>query len=138
MVEEILVYQRLGELEQCLTTLYKLQVYSLDELREDMAKAWAVSHGLQLAIQAVLDIGNHILAEQGIKATDYTDVIDKLGETHVIPAAFSRRIRGMAGLRNIIVHEYTRVDVEKLHAFLTKNLGDFSEFAVYITDYLKT
>lgn len=137
MVDEPLVYRRLGELERYLAELRKLQVYSADDLAGDMIKAWAVAHGLQLAIQAVLDIGNHLLAEQGFQATDYTDVIDKLGEAGILPSGFARKIRGMAGLRNIIVHEYTKVDVKKLHRFLRDELDDFAVFAGYVTEYLQ-
>lgn len=137
MVDELFTLHRLGELDRYVTELSKLQTYSLDDLTTDMAKAWAVSHGLQLAIQAVLDIGNHILAGQGVHAVDYADVIDKLGETGILPAGFARKIRGMAGLRNIIVHEYTRLDMQKLHWFLQNNLRDFADFACYITDYLE-
>jgi len=31
----------------------------------------------------------------------------------------------MAGLRNILVHEYLRIDVERLIDFLKQRLGDF-------------
>jgi uncharacterized protein YutE (UPF0331/DUF86 family) len=137
MVDELLIHRRLGELDGYVAELSKFQAYSLDDLTGDMAKAWAVSHGLQLAIQAVLDIGNHILAGQGVHAADYTDVIDKLGETGILPAGFARKIRGMAGLRNIIVHEYTGVDLKKLYNFLKNNLSDFTDFARYVTHYLE-
>lgn len=46
--------------------------------------------------------------------TDYTDIIDKLGERNVIPSEFAKNIRGMAGLRNILIHEYTYIDLRKI------------------------
>ncbi|MCC6545046.1 MAG: DUF86 domain-containing protein [Nitrospirae bacterium] len=67
---------------------------------------------------------------------DYVDVIDKLGEREVIPSEFSQTIRGMAGFRNILIHEYAAVDIKKVYHVLHNQLDDFRKFAEYIDAYL--
>jgi len=47
-----------------------------------------------------------------------------------------KRIKAMAGLRNILIHEYLRVDVPKLYGYLRNRLGDFTEFMSYTQKYL--
>lgn len=132
-----LIRKKLGELERYVQTLEGLKVYTLRELRTDMAKSWSVEHGLQLAIQVILDTGNHILAVVGEQAVDeYADVIDKLGERGVLPVEFARAIRGMAGVRNILVHEYAAVDMEKIYDILQNRLEDFKRFAGHVERYL--
>ena len=37
-------------------------------------------------------------------------------------------MRSMAGFRNLIVHEYAELDMEKVHEVFTKRLGDFDKF----------
>ena len=58
-------------------------------------------------------------------------------ENDIIPIEFARKIRGMASFRNILVHEYATIDLEKLHQILNNNLVDFEEFIKYTISYLK-
>ncbi len=130
------VQKKLAELEKYVKELKKYDHYTVEDLRADLGKQWMVSHGLQLAIQVILDVGNHLLSERGVNAEDYTDVIDKMGEHSIIPRKFARKIRGMAGFRNVIIHGYSVLDINKLHSVLKDNLEDFLEFARYIVDFL--
>jgi len=95
-----------------------------------------VAHGLQLVIQIILDVGNHILADLGIRALDYTEIIDLLGQEKVIPKEFAAKARVMAGFRNVLVYEYSTLDVKKVYEILQNNLGDFIQFASYIWSFL--
>ncbi len=42
----------------------------------------------------------------------------------------------MAGFRNIVVHDYTRVDNVIVYEILNHHLENFSRFARAVTDYL--
>jgi uncharacterized protein YutE (UPF0331/DUF86 family) len=66
MADRRLVERKLNELDVYLRQLSLFQAWSLQELTADLGKTWAVLHGLQLSVQVVLDIGNHILAERGV------------------------------------------------------------------------
>ena len=137
MIDTKLIRKKLSELENNIHTLERLKVYSLIELQNNREKAWSVEHGLQLTIQIVIDTGNHILAASGEQEIeDYVDVIDKLGERDIIPQEFAQAIRGMAGFRNILIHEYGTVDIKKVYYVLQDQLDDFRKFAQYIDLYL--
>ncbi|MEW6276119.1 MAG: DUF86 domain-containing protein [Bacillota bacterium] len=137
VIDRETIQKKLAELEKYVTELTKHQYYTVEDLRKDLGKQWMVSHGLQLAIQVILDVGNHILSDRGINAEDYTDVIDKMGEHSILPPKFAKRIRGMAGFRNVIIHGYSVLDLNKLHSVLKDSLADFLEFARYITGFLE-
>lgn len=136
LVDKELVLFKLQELDRYLTQLKKYQGITADNLDKDLDQAWIIERGLQLSIQLVLDIGNHILADAGTPAQDYGRIFEKLAQINVIPADFAESIKSMAGLRNILVHEYTEVDMKKLSDLLNNSLGDFSKFATYIINYL--
>ncbi|ACA58921.1 protein of unknown function DUF86 [Candidatus Desulforudis audaxviator MP104C] len=130
MVADVeLIRGKLTELETYVRELENLQAYTLDELRTNLPRLWSVIHGLQLSIQILLDVGNHLLADLGVKARDYTEIIDKLGEMGVLPAEFAEEIRGMAGFRNVLVHGYASLDIARVHQTLHNNLNDFLKFA---------
>jgi uncharacterized protein YutE (UPF0331/DUF86 family) len=79
-----------------------------------------------------------VISEEGMeKPDDYRQMISALGEKGVLPEDFAERFEGAAGLKNILVHQYDEVDMEKLHKRLTEDLEDFDTFAENIARYLK-
>lgn len=131
------LFRKLEELDRYLAELERLREHSFEDLATNLQLTWSVEHGLQLSIQIVFDIGNHILAALGeTDIRDYTEMIEKLGERGIIPDNFAARIRGMAGFRNILVHEYADVDLREVYRILQERLEDFREFARYIGSYI--
>lgn len=137
MVDKKIILKHLGELEKCIKQLNKHKNCTVQQLLSDFDLRWAVERGLQLAIQNVLDISSHILVEAHVNGLDdYTSIIDQMGVKGIIPGEFAKRIRGMAGLRNVLVHDYVDIDTQKLHDYIAAGLDDFKKFAKYIADYL--
>ena len=138
MMHNIKVLERhIADVESVVQTLHKLKRYSIEKVASDREVLWAIEHGLQVAIQNLLDIGSHLLSAEAVNDyEDYTQIIDRLGDRGVIPKDFAASIRGMAGFRNILVHEYLRVDLEEIYRILHEQLDDFSRFVGFIRTYL--
>lgn len=132
MVGKDLLLQKLRDLDRYLGQLKKYEGITASELEVDLEKLWVIERGLQISIQIVLDIGNHILAQKGLSADSYKDILRELGKQNIIPPEFVRKITGMAGLRNILVHEYAKVDAALLAGIVNNSLGDFKQFAEYV------
>lgn len=96
-------------------------------------------HYLRLSIEALLDICRHIIAVKGFGIPDLEkeNLIDVLGKEGVIPFEFAKRIRGMQGMRNAIVHVYWNLSHEKVYEMIKSNLKDFEDFAKYIIGYVE-
>jgi uncharacterized protein YutE (UPF0331/DUF86 family) len=110
---------------------------TFEEFAANPEKTWAVEHGLQISIQIILDVGNQLLAQRGENnLDDYTDVIIRLGNAGILPKQFAQRIKQMAGFRNILVHEYTEIDLKEVYRVLQENLSDFETFGKYVEAYL--
>ncbi len=129
--------EHIEDLESAVATLIGLKRYTLQDVETNQEVAWSIEHGLQVAVQNLLDIGSHILAAEGINDyEDYTELIDRLGERGILPEAFARSIRGMASFRNVLVHEYIRVDIEQVYTALHQDLEDFTQFSLLIQRHL--
>ena len=90
-----------------------------------------------MAIQNILDMGSQIFSSLGKNNCEtFTDIFIRLGEENIIPNDFSLKIKGMAGLRNILVHDYLQIDNEKLFNVIQNQLQDFEEFIKYILKYI--
>lgn len=136
-VDRNVVERRLTHLLASVDILKEYQALSPEELAAGPKVYWAVQHGLQLCVQAVLDIATHLVAALGGPiGEDYRSQIMALADLGVLPRAFAERIAPMAGFRNVLVHEYMDVDLREVHRFLTHHLGDFEAFAYYIHRYL--
>ncbi len=137
MADRDFIEKKLSELKVYLKELEKLRSLSLEEIKSSMHNAWAVEHGLLLIIQLIIDIGSHLLASAGdVSIENYVDVFDELGERDILPEDFAVNIRGMAGFRNLLIREYTKVDLELVYEVLQNRLEDFRKFSSHIKDYL--
>jgi uncharacterized protein YutE (UPF0331/DUF86 family) len=137
MVEIEIIEQHLQNMEEALRNLDRYRGLRLEEFESDLSLVWIAEKGLEILIQNLLDIGAHILASE-IKNDweDYGDIIAKLGQHGVIPRDFSEKIQGMARLRNILIHEYIRVDVSNIYDLLKNRLRDFTDFMHLVQRYL--
>lgn len=128
MIDAEVVRERLRALQSYVDELRRLGPVSMPELERNVERRWAVLHGLQLAIECVQDVAVHIAATEGLGApTNHTDAIDLLGEGGILDETLHRSVRRMPGFRNVIVHEYLAVDLDRvLEAW--DRLGDFEAF----------
>jgi uncharacterized protein YutE (UPF0331/DUF86 family) len=124
-------------LAEYISDLQELKSISLEEYQENKLIRKAVERTLHTAIEACLDIGHRIIAEEGFRSPeDNKDVFIVLGEEEVVPRELVARLVDMAGFRNLLVHEYARLDNTVVHSILNRRLGDFDEFAQAIVVYL--
>ena len=134
-----IIEQHIQNMEEALAHLSRYKDISFQEFEKDLSLVWIIEKGLEILIQNLLDIGAHLLAaELKNDWEDYGEVIIKLGHHGVIPKEFSDQIKGMAGLRNILIHEYLRVDLDKLFHIFKDGLEDFIQFIKYIQEYQKS
>lgn len=125
-------------LDKALQILQQSSKITLEGLTGNEVLLSAVERNFQIAIECILDIGNHIISEKGFETPDdHEDILRILGEEGVLPADFAERIKGMAGFRNVLVHEYTGIDYGLLYDYLVHRLDDFRDFAGYVVAYLE-
>jgi uncharacterized protein YutE (UPF0331/DUF86 family) len=136
-VKPPIVKARIRKIEECVADLQGIRELPARVFFENRSVRAAAERLLQVAIQSVLDIGSHIIAERGFREADaYAEIIDILGEEGVLPKRFAARIRGMAGLRNILVHDYLEVDPTELRKHLER-LKDFERYCLYVIEHLR-
>jgi uncharacterized protein YutE (UPF0331/DUF86 family) len=81
---------------------------------------------LRRSLEAVFDIGRHILAKTyGSKAVEYKAIAKELGAHGVITGELTDMLIEMAGYRNRMVHFYKEVTPEEMYEIVTTHLPDF-------------
>jgi uncharacterized protein YutE (UPF0331/DUF86 family) len=130
--DPLVLRRHLLALDDALSRLERRTGMSLDAYLADPDLQWAVERGLLLCAQNVLDIAAHVSASAGVDSPDYTASIDALGRLGVLPGDLARRLRPLAGFRNVLVHAYLTIDPTRVHEALTTKLADLREFAAHI------
>lgn len=132
------IEKHLEDLATRVARLRRYQGLPLEEFRADWERAYAAERLLQTAIQNVIDIGAHILSDLGDNRWDeYRDIPARLFAQGVIPREQVAPLQAMVGMRNVLVHQYVEVDVEKVYRAIQESLCDFDRFAQAIVEYLE-
>lgn len=138
MVNIEAVQARLEALSQYVGELERFRPLARAEFLGDLRNYRTVERAFQLAAQAATDVASHILAADfPQRPVGYREVIETLGDVGVLPQEFAREFAGVAGLRNVLIHEYVEVNLDIVYDLLETNLGDFRVFASYVGDYLR-
>ncbi len=110
---------------------------SFQEYQENVRLRRAVERSLQISIEACLDIGRRLIALEGFRfPEDNKDVFQVLAEEGVVPRELLPALLDMARFRNIVVHNYAKLDDARVYGILKKRLGDFDAYARAIVEYL--
>ena len=92
---------------------------------------------LQLAIEAVNDIGGHLVADLGLGDVDwYRDVPEILYEAGYIDGELRDQWIKMIGFRNILVHDYLDIDRSEVYKVLQEHLEDFEHLKTVFARFL--
>lgn len=139
MVDRDVVFDRLASLRLNARRLKTALGRGREQLVDDEDVYLKAERCLQIAIQAILDIGTHLVADRGLKRpAGYEEVVPELGRAGVLRAALVDRLAGLAGLRDILVHDYLAVNHGRMFDDLTAGLGDFEAFAAAIETFMSS
>lgn len=129
--------QRLEVLEENIHTLKKLQkAYSLEDIKKNRLDEWSLRYGIFESIQVVIDIACHLVSKYNLgSAKSYVACIEILQKYAYIDERLAKSLVAAVGLRNLLIHEYIQIDVEKLYGFL-EYVDDFSRFIKSVREYV--
>ncbi|MEX2541153.1 MAG: DUF86 domain-containing protein [Trueperaceae bacterium] len=128
MLDEEILHRRLRSLDVTLSILSKLGRYSFDEFIEEPERYGSAERFLQLAVEALMDMGAHLVATRGLGTiTRYRDIPTLLKDHGYVNAEQCERWIKIIGFRNILVHDYLEVDRRIVHSVLQENLSDIQE-----------
>jgi uncharacterized protein YutE (UPF0331/DUF86 family) len=137
MVRPEVIQKRLGKVEEYLTILKRMQHYSPDQFVADPEKYGSAERFLQLTIEALSDIGSHLIADLNLGALDSASDIPRiLCEKGYLGEKLRDVWIRMIGFRNILVHDYLDVDRRVVHEVLQKNLNDIQALARVFAQFL--
>jgi uncharacterized protein YutE (UPF0331/DUF86 family) len=129
-----IVLNKKESIERCIKqirTYYRLpseMIFEEDYMRQD-----AVALNLQRACEQCIDLANYVIKVRKLGLPkESKDSFRLLAANRIITADLAKNLEGMVGFRNVLVHEYQRMDIHLMIQVIENRLDDLLRFTDYI------
>jgi uncharacterized protein YutE (UPF0331/DUF86 family) len=134
MMDQDIVARRILVLNETLLNLDGLRPRLTGQqlVAEPLVQA-ALERWVQVAVECCIDLAYHVVSAHGWTPPDSArGAFESLASHGVIPSELAQRLARAAGMRNILVHDYVRVDRGMLVGALGSALDDLRSFGAII------
>jgi uncharacterized protein YutE (UPF0331/DUF86 family) len=113
--------------------LARLEQYAASITREELEldlDTWLkVSRALELVAQCCVDLAMELVARRGLGVPEtYREAFVRLAHDGLLNAEQAAVLQRWAGLRNVLAHLYTSIDLDRLHAAMSEDKQVLREF----------
>ena len=121
--------RRLAVTRGCLQRIETKRPWTLVEFLADADAQDVVLRNLQVAIQACLDCASHIISEKGWELPGSSvGTFQVLARHGLLEAELAQRLTLALRLRNLLVHAYDSLSLERIYETYQEDLTDLEEF----------
>jgi uncharacterized protein YutE (UPF0331/DUF86 family)/predicted nucleotidyltransferase len=115
-IDRKLLLKRLDELLRNITMMKEKYVgRDASWLLKDLERAYAFERAIHRTIEAMLDICRHIVSTKRLGLAEYySDYPLRIAEANLMDSQTATSISRLAKLRNILIHQYTELNYERL------------------------
>jgi uncharacterized protein YutE (UPF0331/DUF86 family) len=129
-----IVLNKKENVERCIRQirLYYAMNSALD-FEEDYMKQDSIAINLQRACEQCIDLANYTIKALKLGLPkESKESFTLLAAAGIIPNELAKRLQGMVGFRNILVHEYQRMDIGLMVDVIENHLDDMVVFTNHI------
>ena len=131
------IISKLQKLDEYIKYLKEVQKINKNQFVEDYHFFGLAERYLQLSIEILLDVGKLLVVIKGLKRPEENqEIFSALRDEKIISEKLSGNLMGVANFRNILVHDYEKIDREIVYEKLRDNLEDFENFRKEIAGYV--
>lgn len=135
MVNIEVIKQRLNQLSTSLNKIERFKDLSLEKFLQDDIIQDVIEYNLFIAINMMIDIATHIVVDNNIGNPETLgDAFNILNKEKYLSDDQTKTYRNMVGLRNVLSHEYLKIDKKIIYDILQNNLIDIKKFIIFIND----
>jgi uncharacterized protein YutE (UPF0331/DUF86 family) len=129
-VDSALLARKAEQLQRALARVRVRLPRTAAALAKDLDAQDIVFYNYQIAVQNCVDMASHVVVERGWPpAATMGGTFERLAEHGVLPPPFSRRLRDLVALRNILVHDYARVNLSFAWTLVRASLRELPRFS---------
>lgn len=130
---------RLEWIDKMVNEIRSLPLATFEEFSVDSRNVWAAESCLRRALEALFDMGRHILAKAfGKGVSEYKEIASELQRAGVLSNDQTNLLRTLAGYRNRLVHFYHEVSAQELYGICRDKLDDLVQIKGAYLTWVKT
>ncbi len=135
MVDKNVITIRLKLLLGYLKDLDKIALMNDNDYLNDVVSQRYTERTFQLAMEACIDIASHIASYEGYReAEDTKGLFLILEEERILPKDLALAMAKMSQFRNLLVHDYVRIDSAIVISIVKTKLIDLQSYANHIVE----
>lgn len=132
------IQDNLNLVGEFLEKLRRLSKLSQEDFLSDERNPAAAESFLRRCIEAIFDVGRHILSKSfAYKSFEYKEVAIELEKKGIVSKEYSEILIKIAGYRNRLVHFYKKIIDKELYDILQNDLADIEKFLKEMEIFLK-
>jgi uncharacterized protein YutE (UPF0331/DUF86 family) len=137
-IKKRIVAQRAEYVLKMVSEIRSLPLENPGMFSSENRNIWAAESCLRRALEALLDLGRHILAKCFAKGvTTYKQVAEELEREMVLSPENAALLKILAGYRNRMVHFYDEITPEELYTVCREELDDLLKIRKAFLDWIK-
>ena len=135
MVDPNLILAKAGSVRSHLNRVLEKRNVDLNGFIEDIDSQEIILFNIQAAVQNCIDIAAHIISAEGFGVPgSTTEMFFILGENSYLDNNLTQKMVKAVGFRNLIVHEYGKIELEQVYEIAQNDVNDLNE---YLKEILK-
>jgi uncharacterized protein YutE (UPF0331/DUF86 family) len=124
-ISKRIVTDRFDIVDNLLREIRALPLTDKSNFFSDSRNIWTAESCLRRSLEALFDLGRHILAKGfGLGVTEYKEIALRLHSQGILNDEKAKLMQILAGYRNRLVHFYHEVSAEELYEICANRLGD--------------
>ncbi len=139
LIRSTVVIERVVWIRRMLDSMRQIPAGSIDEFLADDRNAASMESYLRRTLEALFDLGRHILAKgfaEGI--LEYKGIAEALSRNGVLSKEESAHLVKMAGYRNRMTHFYAEVTGQELYSIRSGHLDEIDALVDSLLVWLRS
>ena len=133
MVDRDLILAKAGSVKRHLNRVEEKSNADLETFLNDIDRQEIILFNLQMAIQNCIDIAAHIISDEGLGVPGSTgEMFYLLEENKYLDHIITEKMVRAVGFRNLIVHEYGKINLKQVFEVAKKDIKDLNEYLMAI------
>ena len=133
MVDRDIILAKASSVKRHLSRIIEKRNTDLQTFLQDIDRQEIILFNLQMAIQNCIDIAAHIISEEGFGVPGSTsEMFYLLEENGYIDSALTEKMVKAVGFRNLIVHEYGKIELKQVFEVAQEDIKDLNEYLISI------
>jgi uncharacterized protein YutE (UPF0331/DUF86 family) len=129
VVDSDLILAKAGAVKSHLNRVFEKRNVDLKGFLEDIDRQESILFNIQVAVQNCIDIAAHIISENGLGVPgSMTEMIYLLEKHGYLTHDLAERMIKAVGFRNLIVHEYGKLELEQVYKIARDDITDLNEY----------